>query len=120
MIEDEEGVRKFSLVFFFILCIFVLFWIFLVDLFCYYVTSCILYTHIYSRSSWMMQENFVSCIECLLLYGLKGRRASRGSFWSFIVDCAKKNAYEKTFQDDVAFTKSLYFEGDKFEIQRGR
>mmetsp|Transcript_21936 Transcript_21936/g.32689 ORF Transcript_21936/g.32689 Transcript_21936/m.32689 type:complete len:296 (-) Transcript_21936:164-1051(-) len=65
-------------------------------------------------------ENIVSSFECILLFGLKGRQASQGSFWKFIKDCAKHNQGEKVFCSDVSFASSLYFDDDANNIKRGR
>jgi hypothetical protein len=65
-------------------------------------------------------EDLVSCIECCLLFGMKGKLANQGSFWGMILDCAKSNRSLKTFQDDVAFCKSLYIEDDQYNIERGQ
>ncbi|GAB5365270.1 hypothetical protein AAMO2058_001043100 [Amorphochlora amoebiformis] len=68
----------------------------------------------------MDAEDAVSCIECVLLFGLKGRLAARCSFWSFIVDISKCRTDSKFFQVDVNFVKSLYFEDDRLNQKRGR
>mmetsp|Transcript_5576 Transcript_5576/g.13585 ORF Transcript_5576/g.13585 Transcript_5576/m.13585 type:complete len:443 (-) Transcript_5576:189-1517(-) len=65
-------------------------------------------------------ENLVSTIECVLLFGLKGWLASKVSFWNFVTAVAKANPMAKAFQRDYAFAKSLYFEDDRENIQRGR
>lgn len=65
-------------------------------------------------------EDFVSCVECCLLYGLRGSQARAGSFWGFILETAQANKRLKAFQDDVEFCKSLYFEDDPSGVERGR
>jgi len=66
-------------------------------------------------------ENLVSCIECILLYGLKGGwYAKTTSFWGFIQDVAKANLESKPFQEDFKFAHSLYFDNDKDNVERGR
>eukprot|EP00466_Bigelowiella_natans_P021267 jgi/Bigna1/145439/aug1.99_g20147 len=63
-------------------------------------------------------ENLVSCIECILLYGLKGGwYAKTTSFWGFIQDVAKVWASSKDVGRLLKILKQMSSPKVKFELQ---